>query len=82
MGVLRWLRLWSREETVSRETESRRDRDPLERELIEQDIDAYKGDVFAEAGDGSVAATLQPALPSELYQELEHDEERPREPAR
>jgi hypothetical protein len=36
--------------------------------------------VFAEAGDGSI--TLQPALPSELHEELEHDEERPRDPVR
>ena len=80
----RWLshvRLWSREETVSRDIESHRDRDPLERELIEQDIDAYKEDVFVEGGNGSFVPTLQPALPSELYEELEHDEERPRDPA-
>lgn len=79
MRVPAWLRLWSREETVSREVEALRDRDPLERELIEQDIDAYKEDVFAEAGDGSVGPTLQPALPSEFYEELEHDQERPRD---
>ena len=79
MRIPRWLRLWSREETASRDLESHRDPDRLERELIEQDIDAYKQDVFAEGGNGSFVPTLQPALPSELYEELEHDEERPRE---
>lgn len=81
----RWmshLRLWSRNETVRREIEARRDPDPLERELVEQDIDGYKEDVFAAGGDGSILPTLQPALPSELYEELEHDEEAPREQAR
>ena len=81
MRVPDWLRLWSRKDTVSRDIESHRDPDRLERELIEQDIDAYKEDVFAEAGNGSVAPTLQPALPSELYEDFEHDEERPRDPA-
>ncbi len=81
MRLPRWLHLWSRDETVRREIESLRDPDPLERELVEQDVDAYKEDVFAQAGNGSVAATLQPAPPSELYEELEHDEERPRDPA-
>lgn len=81
MRMPRWMRLWSREETVSREIEAERDPNPLERELIELDIDAYKEDVFAAAGNGSVFPTLQPALPSELYEELEHDEERPRDPA-
>ena len=75
------IRLWSRTETAQREIESRRDPDVLERELIEQDVDAYKADVFAEGGDGSIGPTLQPALPSELYEELEHDEEAPRDRA-
>jgi hypothetical protein len=75
------MRLWSRNQTVRREIESRRDPDVLERELIAQDVDGYKADVFAEGGDGSVGPTLQPALPSELYQELEHDEEAPRDTA-
>jgi hypothetical protein len=85
MRFQRWsrgMRLWSRDDTARREVESRRDADLLERELIEQDIDAYKEDVFAQAGNGSVGPTLQPALPSELYDELEHDEEAPRNPAR
>ena len=38
--------------------------------------------MFEEAGDGSITPTLQLALPSELYEELEHDEERPRDPVR
>lgn len=75
------MRLWSRTETAQREIEVRRDPDVLERELIEQDVDAYKADVFAEGGDGSIGPTLQPALPSELYEELEHDEEAPRDRA-
>jgi hypothetical protein len=79
MRIPRWLRLWSREETVSREVEGERDPDVVERELIEQDLEGYKADVFTEAGNGSVAPTLQPGLPSELYEELEHDEERPRD---
>ena len=79
MRIPRWLQLWPREETANRDVESRRDLDRLEDELIEQDIDAYKEDVFAAAGNGSVSPTLQPALPSELYEELEHEEERPRE---
>ena len=79
MRIPRWLQLWPREETANRDVESRRDLDRLEHELIEQDIDAYKEDVFAAAGNGSVSPTLQPALPSELYEELEHDEERPRD---
>ena len=80
----RWVsrvRARSRSEAVRRSIESRRATDPLERELIEQDIDAYKEDVFAEAGNGSAFPTLAPAEPSELYQELEHDEEPPRDPA-
>jgi hypothetical protein len=81
MRIPRWLRLWPRDETISREVEAERDPDPLERELVEQDIGAYKADVFTEAGNGSVSPTLQPALPSELYEELEHDEERPRDVA-
>jgi hypothetical protein len=83
MRLQRWLsgiRLWSREETARREVESRRDPDLVERELVEQDIDGYKEDVFAQAGNGSVGPTLQPALPSELYEELEHDEEAPPDP--
>ena len=82
MRLPHWLgrmRLWSRDETARREVEALRDRDPLERELIEQDVDGYKEDVFAEGGNGSVGPTLQPALPSELYEEFEHDEEAPRD---
>lgn len=84
MRRLRWpsgMRLWSRSETVRREIEASRDPDPLERELVEQDIDGYKADVFAEGGDGSVGPTLPVARPSELYEELEHDEDPPRDPA-
>ena len=84
MRRLRWLsgmRLWSRNDTVRREIEARRDPDRLERELVEQDIDGYKADVFAAGGDGSVGPTLPPALPSELYEKLEHDEEAPRDRA-
>ena len=81
----RWLnriRARFRDEAVRRDIESHRAMDPLERELIEQDIDAYKGDVFAAAGDGVGFHTLAPAEPGELYEELEHDEEQPRELAR
>jgi hypothetical protein len=71
-----------RDEAIRRDVESHRTTDPLEREVIDQDIDAYKADVFAEAGDGVMFHTLAPAEPGELYEELEHDEERPRELAR
>jgi hypothetical protein len=81
-GWLSRMRARFRNEAIRRDIESRRTTDPLERELVEQDIDAYKADVFTEAGDGSVSPTLAPADPSELYEELEHDEERPRDPAR
>jgi hypothetical protein len=80
--TLRRLRARSRSDEIQRYTESHRTADPLERELLEQDIEGYKGDVFVEAGDGNLGIPmLQPAEPAELYREWEHDEEQPSDPA-
>ena len=54
---------------------------PLERELLEGDVDAYKEDVFAAGGDGTVLPTLPTVPPGELFEEFEGDEAAPRDPA-
>jgi hypothetical protein len=56
-------------------------RNPVERELLAHDIDAYKEDVFAGAGDGSIGPSLPTVPPDELYEEFERDESEPEERA-
>lgn len=51
--------------------------DELEREILRHEMSGVKDDTFVAGGDGFVAPTMPEATPRELYEEFEHDEERP-----
>ena len=52
-----------------------------ERELLEGRIDDWREDVFVAGGDGGASPSLPETTPAGLYEEFEHDSERPRDEA-
>jgi hypothetical protein len=52
-----------------------------ERERLEGRVDDWREDVYVAGGDGGVAPALPETTPEGLYEDFEHDSERPPDPA-
>lgn len=56
--------------------------DELDEEILRHDLSGVKEDTFVASGDGSVLPGLPLTTSHEVYEELEHDERAPVDPAR
>ena len=66
---------------AARFVDASRTDDPVERELVEGRLGDWKDDLYAASGNGMAGPGLPEATPKELYEEFEHDQSRPEDPA-
>lgn len=82
MRVLDRLRAWRRRRAFATEREAQAAVDELDQEILRHDLTGVKEDAFVASGDGSLLPGLPLTTSHEVYEEFEHDERAPVDPAR
>jgi hypothetical protein len=78
---IRRLRKRFSDRRAARFVDASRADDLVERGLIEGRLGDWKDDLYAASGNGVAGPGLPEATPKELYEEFEHDQSRPQDPA-
>lgn len=81
MRVLDCLKEWRSRGALAQEREAEGARDELDEEILRHDLSGVKEDTFVAGGDGHVVPGLPMTTSHEVYEEFEHDERAPADPA-
>lgn len=81
MRILDRLKEWRTRGVLAREREVEGARDELDQEILRRDLSGVKEDAFVAGGDGQVLPGLPMTTSHEVYEEFEHDERAPADPA-
>ncbi|MGL6280035.1 MAG: hypothetical protein ACRC50_10825 [Gaiella sp.] len=81
MTVLDRLKAWRLRDASGPETGADSARDQLDEEILRHDLGGVKEDTFVAGGNGYVTPGLPETTSHGVYEEFEHDEQAPADPA-